>query len=84
VIGTLIEPVPVTGLAANFSPMPRIAPPPLGREILGAEKLDCSDGLLFSCCACWVLLSQHLISLFATFYRIKEKRRYYVRKLISQ
>ena len=25
--GTDIEPVPVTGLAANFSPMPRIAPP---------------------------------------------------------
>ena len=36
-IGTLIEPVPVTGLAANFSPMPRIAPPPLGREIEGAD-----------------------------------------------
>jgi len=33
-IGTLIEPVPVTGLAANFSPMPRMAQPPLpgGRE----------------------------------------------------
>ena len=29
-IGTIIEPVPVTGLAANFSPMPRMAPPPLG------------------------------------------------------
>src|SRR6185436_13951106 len=37
-IGTVIEPVPVTGLAANFSPMPRIAPPPLGREILGAAN----------------------------------------------
>lgn len=35
-IGTVIEPVPVTGLAANFSPMPRIAPPPLGREMEGA------------------------------------------------
>src|SRR5215207_9693576 len=63
-IGTLMEPVPVTGLAANFSPMPRIAPPPLGKEIEGAEKLDCSGGLLFSCRACWVVLSQHLISLF--------------------
>src|SRR5438067_515085 len=34
-IGTLIDPVPVTGLAANFSPMPRMAPPPLGRLIAG-------------------------------------------------
>src|SRR3990170_316369 len=33
--GTDMEPVPVTGLAANFSPMPRMAPPPLGREITG-------------------------------------------------
>src|SRR5689334_19668027 len=31
-IGTVMEPVPVTGLAANFSPRPRIAPPPLGSE----------------------------------------------------
>src|SRR5205085_10991516 len=30
--GTVIEPVPVTGLAANFSPIPRIAPPPFGNE----------------------------------------------------
>jgi hypothetical protein len=36
-IGTDIEPVPVTGLAANFSPIPRIAPPPLGSEIEGAR-----------------------------------------------
>src|SRR5207248_2855965 len=36
-IGTVMEPVPVTGLAANFSPMPRIAPPPLGRDIEGGE-----------------------------------------------
>src|SRR5205814_10360713 len=35
-MGTLIDPVPVTGFAANFSPMPRIAPPLLGREIEGA------------------------------------------------
>ena len=35
-MGTVIEPVPVTGLAANFSPMPRIAPPPFGRVIDGA------------------------------------------------
>jgi hypothetical protein len=31
-----IEPVPVTGFAANFSPTLRMAPPPLGREIDGA------------------------------------------------
>ena len=36
-IGTDMEPVPVTGLAANFSPIPRMAPPPLGREMVGAE-----------------------------------------------
>src|SRR5271165_1916632 len=29
-IGTDREPVPVTGFAENFSPMPRIAPPPFG------------------------------------------------------
>src|SRR6058998_471709 len=34
-IDTVIEPDPVTGLAANFSPMPRMAPPPLGRETAG-------------------------------------------------
>ena len=28
----------MTGLAANFSPMPRIAPPPLGRQIAGGES----------------------------------------------
>src|SRR5438876_11331349 len=39
--GTVIVPVPVTGLAANFSPMPRIAPPPLGSEITGAEEVFC-------------------------------------------
>src|SRR5258708_14995869 len=33
--GTDTVPVPVTGLAANFSPIPRIAPPPLGNEIVG-------------------------------------------------
>jgi len=29
----VIDPVPVTGLVANFSPIPFIAPPPLGSEI---------------------------------------------------
>jgi len=38
-MGTLIDPVPVTGLAANFSPTPRTAPPPLGKEMdAGAER----------------------------------------------
>ena len=32
-IGTVMDPVPVTGFAANFSPRPRIAPPPLGKLI---------------------------------------------------
>jgi hypothetical protein len=34
-IGTDIDPVPVAGLAANFSPIPRIAPPALGKVIAG-------------------------------------------------
>src|SRR3954447_4891594 len=34
-IGTDIDPVPVTGLAANFSPIPRMAPPPVGGAIDG-------------------------------------------------
>jgi hypothetical protein len=34
----LIEAVPVTGFAANFSPMPLIAPPPFGRATAGGEK----------------------------------------------
>lgn len=33
--GTAIEAVPVTGLAVNFSPIPRMAPPPLGRAMAG-------------------------------------------------
>src|SRR5436190_7790013 len=44
-IGTVIEPVPVTGLAANFSPMPRMAPPPLGRVRFGTtDGSDCDRG----------------------------------------
>src|SRR5438874_7184010 len=39
-IGTLIDPVPVTGLAANFSPMPRMAPPPLGKLIDGGAAAE--------------------------------------------
>src|SRR5215213_508620 len=32
-----MAPVPETGLAVNFSPMPRMAPPPLGRLTVGAR-----------------------------------------------
>jgi len=39
-MGTVNAPVPVTGLAANFSPMPRMAPPPLGKLICGGVKED--------------------------------------------
>ena len=38
--GTLSEPVPVAMLVPNFSPIPRIAPPPLGSEIDGAAMDD--------------------------------------------
>jgi hypothetical protein len=34
-IGIDIEADPVTGFAANFSPTPRMAPPPFGSEIAG-------------------------------------------------
>src|SRR5436190_702190 len=44
-MGTVIEPVPVTGLAANFSPMPRMAPPPVGSDTVGAETRNASDAL---------------------------------------
>ena len=36
-IATVIEPVPMTGLAPDFSPIPRMAPPPLGSEIDGGR-----------------------------------------------
>jgi hypothetical protein len=35
-IGIVTEPEPEMGSALNFSPRPRIAPPPFGREIDGA------------------------------------------------
>src|SRR5215204_5616206 len=38
-IGTVREPVPVTGFAANFSPIPRMAPPPFGRDMAGKLAL---------------------------------------------
>jgi hypothetical protein len=36
--GTVIDPVPVTEFTENFSPMARIAPPPLGSEIGGVDS----------------------------------------------
>ena len=46
-----MEPVPVTGLAANFSPMPLMAPPPLGKLMAGAAiGFFCSPA---SCCTAW-------------------------------
>jgi hypothetical protein len=36
-MGALIEPVPFTGLAANFSPVSRIVPAPFGGLIDGGE-----------------------------------------------
>src|ERR1035438_8961810 len=41
----LRELVPVTALAVNFSPIPRIAPPPLGRLICGALNWDVERSL---------------------------------------
>lgn len=41
--GTDNEPVPVTGFAENFSPIPRIAPPPLGNEIAGGVAVELVD-----------------------------------------
>lgn len=56
-MGTVIEPVPVTGFAANFSPMPRMAPPPLGRFMDGAETANESfwGALFFSETGCLAL-----------------------------
>jgi hypothetical protein len=42
------EAVPVAGLTSNFSPIPPIAPPPLGREIEGKDPVedDCEVDLV--------------------------------------
>src|SRR5262245_62078005 len=47
-IGRLRDAVPVTGLAWNFSPMPRIVPPPLGREMAGMGAAPRSRGVSLS------------------------------------
>src|SRR5260370_41364555 len=44
-MGTVIEPVPVTGFAANFSPIPWMAPPPFGRDNVGGDAGPRSPGL---------------------------------------
>jgi hypothetical protein len=36
-MGTVNDPVPVTALAANFSPMPRITPQPFGSDRVGHD-----------------------------------------------
>src|SRR5712671_1990660 len=41
--GTETEAVPVTALNANFSPMPRIAPPPVGNSSRGGAEFDFPD-----------------------------------------
>ena len=38
--------MPVTAVAENFSPMPRMAPPPLGRLIWGALNGDDAEFVL--------------------------------------
>src|SRR5688500_12319411 len=47
-IGTDSAAVPVTGFAANFSPMPRTAPPPLGSDSEGSglsRELDLTESV---------------------------------------
>ena len=44
-IGMVKETLPLAALTENFSPMPLIAPPPLGRERIGAEKELPSKGV---------------------------------------
>src|ERR1041385_4848114 len=41
-MGTVSDPVPVTAFVVNFSPMPRMAPPPLGNVICGAVNAEFS------------------------------------------
>ena len=55
--GTDNDAVPVAGLTANFSPMPRIAPPPLGIEIEGIRGLPAEVALLLSA---WLLVAGDL------------------------
>ena len=44
----LIDPVPVTALAVNCSPIPRLAPPPFGNEMDGAWNISDLGEVLIS------------------------------------
>ena len=46
-MGSDKDPEPVTGLTANFSPMPRIAPPPFGKAIAGGVAMEEVDAPSF-------------------------------------
>ena len=45
-MGTVRLPVPVTGFAADFSPMPLMAPPPLGSDSVGPVETGLGTGSL--------------------------------------
>jgi hypothetical protein len=64
-MGTVIEPVPVTGLAANFSPIPRMAPPPLGSEMEGAFEASLSSvtSLVTGSLVGFICINSHQIGL---------------------
>jgi hypothetical protein len=61
-MGTVSDPVPVTGLAPNFSPLPRMAPPPFGSWIEGARtcpsEAGVSSALVISPRGCWAIMAQ--------------------------
>jgi hypothetical protein len=64
-MGTDKEAVPVAGFTVNFSSMPRIAPPPLGRVIAGG--LICGFSPIDSLENCFVvikILSENIITIF--------------------
>lgn len=67
-MGTLVEPLPVTGSAANFLPTPRMALPLLGRD-RGVQCPDCrvrrSGHFCQRCSAMLTLHSLRLRRLFA-------------------
>src|SRR6266849_5224849 len=64
-IGIVIDPVPVTGFAENFSPIPRIAPPPFGRPTWGA--LTANDGAFASLAVMLMELFPSLISVLLSY-----------------
>ena len=65
----------MTGLAANFSPIPRIAPPPFGNEIAGAwngARHSSSRRCVSWSCVKHSLPAQHLV---ATAHQTEQPRR---------